>query len=209
MTALFDHWHTWIQGFSGLGSVSRALQSHSACAPKLELFRQLARVSRNSSGGKRRSRNSSTALTTRKLIERSRSSAACFRRSWTGSGNRIAVVVRVFVPIPTWTGVTNDGGRHWSTAKGAGLPAGAAFGLSCPTSSDCWTSAGGPHLLHIPPTSPTGAVIVSTTNAGATWQQDELPQGVGNAQGVSCPNRNKCFALAWSQGSVVLLADQS
>ena len=52
-------------------------------------------------------------------------------------------------------------------------------------------------------------MIVSTTNAGATWQRDALPQGVGNVQGVSCPRSNMCFALAWSQESVVLLAYQS
>ncbi len=106
-------------------------------------------------------------------------------------------------------GVTNDGARHWSTANGKGLPAGDVFGLSCPTSSDCWASAGGPHLLYLPPRSWPGAVVVSTTNAGANWQRDALPQGVGNVQEVSCPSTNICFALAWSQESVVLLAYQS
>jgi photosystem II stability/assembly factor-like uncharacterized protein len=108
-----------------------------------------------------------------------------------------------------WAAVTNDGGRRWSTAKGVGLPTGDAFGLSCSTGSDCWASAGGPRLLYIPPRSWPGAVIVSTTNGGATWQRDALPQGVGNVQGVSCPSSNTCFALAWSQQTVVLLAYQS
>jgi hypothetical protein len=119
------------------------------------------------------------------------------------------------LPNPTgarasWLGVTTDGGRHWSIAKGQGLPAAAAApSLSCPTSSDCWASAGGPRgPFNIPPSSWPGAVIVSTTNAGATWQPDALPRGVGNVERVSCPGSNTCFALAWSQGSIVLLAHQ-
>jgi hypothetical protein len=110
-------------------------------------------------------------------------------------------------PAPS-VAVTNDGGRHWASAAGTGLPAGAVFGFSCPTSSD-WASAGGPHISHVPPKSGTGAVVVSTTNAGATWRRDALPQGVGNVQGISCPSSNMCFALAWSQESMVLLAYES
>ena len=49
-------------------------------------------------------------------------------------------------------------------------------------------------------------MIVSTTNAGASWQRNVLPRGVGNVEGVSCASSNACFALAWSSGSIVLLA---
>ncbi len=101
-------------------------------------------------------------------------------------------------------GVTDDGGRHWSTVDAKGLPAGVVYGLSCPTISHCWASAGGPHRLANPPAEAVpGAVIVSTIDAGVTWQRDALPRGVGNVSGVSCPSNNTCFALAWSQQSTV------
>lgn len=102
----------------------------------------------------------------------------------------------------SWVGMTSDGGRHWSAVNAKGLPAGWVYGLSCPTSSDCWALAGpGPALGPGP-----GDVVVSTTNAGETWQRDALPRGLDDALGLSCPSSNTCFALAWSQESLALLA---
>lgn len=85
---------------------------------------------------------------------------------------------------------STDGGHTWTTVA---APAGIddAFGISCPTTSDCatvgtvWTSTK-------PPT-PTGAVV-TTADGGTTWHSPVsryIPTGLTS---VDCPTATSCVA---------------
>ena len=71
--------------------------------------------------------------------------------------------------------------------------------LSCPDGADCWVGgvnsgpSSGKSAIDL---GTTPAVVASTSDGGATWQDAQLPQGVGAIVDISCPSESSCYALA-------------
>ena len=81
---------------------------------------------------------------------------------------------------------TTDGGTTWVPETVPSQIEG-LFGISCPTSSDCWA---------VGPMSGTGQpTVIDSTDGGATWATQELPSDMGFAFGVSCPTTSSCWVV--------------
>ncbi len=95
---------------------------------------------------------------------------------------------------------TVDGGRTW-VAQPLGLdPAPALTGISCPAARLCMAvGLGG---------SASGGVVLTTNDAGATWQSVATPAGATVITGVECSSAIDCTVIAtdgttfWSANSV-------
>jgi photosystem II stability/assembly factor-like uncharacterized protein len=96
--------------------------------------------------------------------------------------------------------VSSDGGESWSQPGASGLGDHFISGVSCPTALRCWASgialpdesgASGPVVAR-------EGMISSTSNGGKTWQNAQLPAGVGPVADISCPTVTSCYALAFA-----------
>jgi len=111
---------------------------------------------------------------------------------------------------PPW--VTTDGGQSWTvlsslpatvpidTSNGVVQQSWEAFGISCPTASDCYivgTGGGvGPH-----PTPPESGVIIGTEDGGQTWTTTVEPQSVAvELFSISCESPMSCVAVGDTAG---------
>ena len=105
--------------------------------------------------------------------------------------------------IVTWR--STDGGKTWLATGGAGVLAqGVVMSISCPEATQCWTTGvmgptGTPDEvgaidLHTAP-----GFATSTSDGGKSWQQAQLPQGVGAILGISCPDATSCYAVGLKQ----------
>jgi photosystem II stability/assembly factor-like uncharacterized protein len=95
---------------------------------------------------------------------------------------------------------STDGGETWSIARGNGLPQGVVISVSCPGNTDCWATG----VTRTPGESGNinlGAAGFATSSAdgGGTWQQTQIPQGVGAVLDISCPSDSTCYALGVQQ----------
>jgi photosystem II stability/assembly factor-like uncharacterized protein len=94
---------------------------------------------------------------------------------------------------------STDGGATWAATNSTGLGQVGVMSLSCPSSSDCWVAGVTNSSGKSADISATAGVVTSTTDSGTTWQEAQLPQGVGAIVDISCPNESSCFALAVRQ----------
>ncbi|HXY44274.1 MAG TPA: hypothetical protein VEH29_08805 [Acidimicrobiales bacterium] len=107
---------------------------------------------------------------------------------------------------------TTDGGQSWTvlsslpatvpidTSNGVVQQSWEAFGISCPTASDCYivgTGGGvGPH-----PTPPESGVIIGTEDGGQTWTTTVEPQSVAvELFSISCESPMSCVAVGDTAG---------
>jgi photosystem II stability/assembly factor-like uncharacterized protein len=93
---------------------------------------------------------------------------------------------------------STDGGKTWAATDTAGLPQGAVMSLSCPAAADCWETGAqyGSGESQVIDLHTAAGFAASTSDSGKTWQEAELPQGVGAVLDISCPNNSSCYALA-------------
>ena len=96
--------------------------------------------------------------------------------------------------------VSRDGGESWSQPGASGLGDDFISGVSCPTALQCWASG-----IALPDKSGTPGpvlaregMISSTSDGGETWQNAQLPAGVGPVADISCPTTTSCYALAFA-----------
>jgi hypothetical protein len=92
---------------------------------------------------------------------------------------------------------STDGGATWEAAS---LPpsAGSDFltGIDCPSASTCW-AVGGTGT----PKTEEPAVILVSHDAGATWEAQGIPSGIGTLDSVSCATAEQCVAVGiWGGG---------
>lgn len=114
---------------------------------------------------------------------------------------------------------SSDGGKTWSAPGSVGLVASTLVTITCPVPSDCWAAGS---LLTLPSSGPSTAVVVSTSNGGASWSTGRLPTEPTPAQrkatglveldiqtvtSVSCPSVGACVAFGF-QGSLANPADE-
>ncbi|WP_298209918.1 hypothetical protein [Ferrimicrobium sp.] len=105
------------------------------------------------------------------------------------------------LPIPAFANTASPIHRL-SLPSGLGL-VGTLSGIStisCPTKVDCLAAGDGTR----------GAVILRSSNGGASWSQATLPTGlVGHATGdlasIACPTTNQCLAVGEGTTGAVLL----
>ncbi len=102
---------------------------------------------------------------------------------------------------------TTNGGATWTSQSypsGLGLSDGELVSISCPTISVCFVVGWGNK------SSTDGAVILATTNGGATWTSQSYPSGLGLSsgflQGLACPSSSSCFAVGAGGSGAVILA---
>ncbi len=97
---------------------------------------------------------------------------------------------------------STDGGKTWVATSASGFLAhGVVMSLSCPGASDCWATG------VAEPTDMWAAIDLhtasgfagSTSDSGETWQEAQLPQGVGAILDISCPDASSCYALGLRQ----------
>jgi photosystem II stability/assembly factor-like uncharacterized protein len=96
--------------------------------------------------------------------------------------------------------VSSDGGESWSQPEASGLGDDFISGVSCPTALQCWASG-----IALPDESGASGrvlaregMISSTSDGGETWQNAQLPAGVGPVADISCPTAVNCYALAFA-----------
>jgi photosystem II stability/assembly factor-like uncharacterized protein len=95
---------------------------------------------------------------------------------------------------------STDGGATWAATAATGFPQGVMTSLSCPGGEGCWAAAvSGTSGASATDLGPASGVVASTSDGGATWQQAQLPQGVGVIVDISCPNGSSCYALGLQQ----------
>ena len=105
------------------------------------------------------------------------------------------------LPIPAFANTASPIHRL-SLPSGLGL-VGTLSGIStisCPTKVDCLAAGDGTR----------GAVILRSSNGGASWSQATLPTGlVGHATGdlasIACPTTNQCLAVGYDSAKPRLL----
>jgi hypothetical protein len=88
----------------------------------------------------------------------------------------------------TYTGdivTTTDGGGSWESRP---VPQGISdlYGLSCPTSFDCWTIGRSTDAA-----ATTNAGGAATTNGGSTWRPETLPGDISILYAESWPNHDR------------------
>jgi hypothetical protein len=96
---------------------------------------------------------------------------------------------------------TADGSTTWTQSTLPTLPGGAYTldSVSCPAAAptDCW--AGGATLNGA--SDPIGAVVLASTDGGATWSAESIPGAVWSIDDVSCPSVDDCWAVGWAGGA--------
>jgi photosystem II stability/assembly factor-like uncharacterized protein len=105
-------------------------------------------------------------------------------------------------PTPSDVLVTTDGGQSWSATNTAGLPNSFLTSVSCPSSSDCWTSGvviGQSSTGNRVVFADTQGLLVTTADQGQNWQTSQLPEDVRAVGAVSCPSTTTCYALGFQK----------
>jgi photosystem II stability/assembly factor-like uncharacterized protein len=91
---------------------------------------------------------------------------------------------------------TTDGGTTWVSET---PPPSVAFGflvdVSCASTTSCVAVASGD------PGIPGSAAIIATTDGGATWTTQTIPNGVYSPLAVSCASPSPCTAVGENQQS--------
>ncbi len=122
----------------------------------------------------------------------------------------VALIAGACTSSPTAdTGVSVAAGSPWAGAFAAvALPApvNSLTGVACPTESACWavgSTVGGAGI-------PNGAVVIATTNGGATWKPQVIPPAAGYLSSIACADQHDCVAVGQaaqaSNGQAVILA---
>jgi hypothetical protein len=94
---------------------------------------------------------------------------------------------------------TSDGGSTWQLTPVLSGQTGNVWGITCPTSDDCWAVGGTTVGTN---SAPGAGFILATRDGGQTWTQVSIPGGLSIVQGISCPSATSCFAIGGSQTSV-------
>jgi photosystem II stability/assembly factor-like uncharacterized protein len=93
---------------------------------------------------------------------------------------------------------TTDDGRTWRNALVHAPMATFVDGVDCPNMVRCWAVGGSGSATVSEP-----AVILGSTNGGATWFPQGVPAGVQTLTAVSCPTVRRCVAVGVSPGDAL------
>jgi photosystem II stability/assembly factor-like uncharacterized protein len=105
---------------------------------------------------------------------------------------------------------TTDSGMTWARVPAAGLPTSVVLGMSCATSSYCWSSGALMSLRALESGSPVAVgndqvkgLLAMTHDQGQSWQTVAVPPSldVGPVPAISCPDSTTCFALGYQRAA--------
>jgi photosystem II stability/assembly factor-like uncharacterized protein len=91
--------------------------------------------------------------------------------------------------VATVIDATTDGGRTWKAQRVAGGSTPQLSGVSCPTATECMAVGSNGASL------PGSGVVITTSDAGATWSPAAAPQNALVVSSVTCASPTDCTAI--------------
>ena len=90
---------------------------------------------------------------------------------------------------------TDDGGGTWTTQT-APFGVNVLSGVTCASTTDLLAVGGPADGEDVSG----GGVALATKDAGASWQNQSLPSGIGTLYGITCPSESECIAVGHTDG---------